>query len=215
VLANRGAAELDRESCDQFAEHLGEELEKLGHAMREHRYKPWPVRRVYIPKPDTTKQRPLGIPAVRDRVAQQAVRQILEPIWEPIFSADSYGFRPGRSPHDAVFVIEERLRQGYHWVIDAEIRDFFGSIDQDLLMDQLAARVSDGVLGWVRDMLRAGVLDDGLVRPTPQGTPQGGVASPLLGNIYLDPFDRAMADIPGVQFVRYADDCALRRQSAC
>ncbi|NMP22274.1 reverse transcriptase domain-containing protein [Sulfobacillus harzensis] len=215
VLANRGAAGLDRQSCDQFAEHLGEELERLGQAMREHRYKPLPVRRVFIPKPGTTKQRPLGIPAVRDRVAQQAVRQILEPIWEPTFSPDSYGFRPGRSAHDAVFVIEERLRQGYHWVVDADIRDFFGSIDQQLLMDQLAERISDGtVRGWVRDMLRAGVLEDGLVRPTPHGTPQGGVASPLLGNIYLDEFDRTMADVPGIQFVRYADDCAPRRQGA-
>lgn len=211
VLANNGAAGVDRQSCDRFAEQLGEELERLGQAMREHRYVPLPVRRVWIPKPGTQKQRPLGVPAVRDRVVEEALRRILEPIWEPTFSPDSYGFRPGHSAHEAVDRIYTHLNKGYQWVVDADIQDYFGSIDQQLLLTKLAERVADGtVLGWVRDMLRAGVMDAGQWQATPQGTSQGSVLSPLLANIYLDGLDRAMQALPGVQFIRYADDwCAL------
>ena len=216
VLANQGAAGVDHQSCDQFAEHLGDELDRLGHAMREHRYKPLPVRRVWIPKPGTKKQRPLGVPAIRDRVAEEAMRRVLEPIWEPTFSPDSYGFRPGRSAHDAVHRIFDHLTHDYHWVVDADIQDYFGSIDQQLLMDKVAERISDGtVLGWIRDMLRAGVLDAGQWQATPRGTSQGSVISPLMANIYLDALDQAMAALPGIQFIRYADDCAPRRQPAC
>ena len=213
VLANRGAAGVDHQSCDQFAEHLGDELDRLGQAMREHRYQPLPVRRVWIPKPGTTKQRPLGVPAIRDRVAEEAMRRVLEPIWEPTFSPDSYGFRPGRSAHEAVNRIYDHLNHGYHWVVDADIQDYFGSIDQPLLMDKVAERISDGtVLGWIRDMLRAGVMDADQWQATPRGTSQGSVLSPLLANIYLDELDRAMAAVPGIQFIRYADDwCALAR----
>ena len=213
VLANQGAAGVDHQSCDQFAEHLGEELDRLGQAMREHRYRPLPVRRVWIPKPGTKKQRPLGVPAIRDRVAEEAMRRIMEPIWEPTFSSDSYGFRPGRSAHDAVTRIFDHLAQGYHWVVDADIQDYFGSIDQQLLIDKVAARISDGtVLGWIRDMLRAGVMDAGQGHATPRGTSQGSVISPLMANIYLDALDPAMAVLPGIQFIRYADDwCALAR----
>ena len=216
VLANNGAAGVDHQSCDQFAERLGEELDRLGQAMREHRYKPLPVRRVWIPKPGTTKQRPLGVPAVRDRVVEEALRRIVEPIWEPTFSPDSYGFRPGRSAHEAVTRIYTHLNQGYHWVVDADIQDYFGSIDQKLLMDTLAERIADGtVLGWVRDMLRAGVMDAGQWLATPRGTSQGSVLSPLLANIYLDALDQAMQALPGVQFIRYADDwCAVARTQA-
>lgn len=214
VLANQGAAGLDHQSCHQFAEHLGDELEALGSALREHRYRPQPVRRVYIPKPGKPHQRrPLGIPAVRDRVVQQAVRQVLEPLWEPTFSDASYGFRPGRRAHDAVNRLYDALTRGYHGVVDADIQDYFGSIDQTLLVDQIAERVSDGtVLRWIREMLRAGVLEEGRVRSTTRGTPQGGVASPLFGNIYLDALDHAMAAVPDVIDLRYADDwCALAR----
>ncbi len=213
VLANHGAAGVDHQSCDRFAEHLGEELDRLGQAMREHRYQPLPVRRVWIPKPGTTKQRPLGVPAVRDRVAEEALRRVMEPIWEPTFSPDSYGFRPGRSAHDAVHRIFDHLDQGYHWVVDADIQDYFGSIDQQLLIDTVAERISDGtVLGWIRDMLRAGVMDAGQWHATPRGTSQGSVISPLMANIYLDALDQAMAGLPGIQFIRYADDwCALAR----
>lgn len=213
VLANRGAAGVDHQSGDQFAEHLGDELDRLGRAMQEHRYKPLPVRRVWIPKPGTKKQRPLGVPAIRDRVAEEAMRRVMEPIWEPTFSADSYGFRPGRSAHEAVHRIFNHLSDGYHWVVDADIRDYFGSIDQPLLIDKVAERIADGtVLGWLRDMLRAGVMDAGKWQPTPRGTSQGSVISPLLANIYLDALDQAMASLPGTQFIRYADDwCALAR----
>ena len=214
VLANHGAAGLDHQSCLQFAEHLADELDALGLALREHRYRPQPVRRVYIPKPGQPDQRrPLGIPAVRDRVVQQAVRQILEPIWEPTFSDTSYGFRPGRSAHDAVNRLYDALTHGYHWVVDADIQDYFGSIDQTRLIDQIAERVSDGtVLRWLREMLRAGVFEEGQIRPTPTGTPQGGVVSPWFGNIYLDALDRAMEALPEVIYLRYADDwCALAR----
>ena len=214
VLANHGAAGLDHQSCVQFGEHLADELAALGLALREHRYRPQPVRRVYIPKPGKPDQRrPLGIPAVRDRVVQQAVRQVLEPIWEPTFSDTSYGFRPGRSAHDAVNRLYDALTRGYHGVVDADIQDYFGSIDHTLLIDQIAERVSDGtVLRWLRDMLRAGVLEEGQIRPTLRGTPQGGVASPLFGNIYLDALDRAMEVLPEVIYLRYADDwCALAR----
>ncbi len=216
VLANNGAAGVDRQSCDRFAEHLGDELDRLGQAMRAHRYKPLPVRRVWIPKPGTNKQRPLGVPAVRDRVVEEALRRIMEPIWEPTFSADSYGFRPGRSAHEAVTRIYGYLNKGYRWVVDADIQDYFGSMDQQLLMDKLAERVADGtVLGWVRDMLRAGVMDAGQWQATPRGTSQGSVLSPLLANIYLDVLDHTMEALPGVQFIRYADDwCALARTQA-
>jgi len=213
VLANQGAAGVDHQSCDQFAEHLGDELDRLGHAMRERRYKPLPVRRVWIPKPGTKKQRPLGVPTIRDRVAEEAIRRVMEPIWEPTFSPDSYGFRPGRSAHEAVHRIFDHLTHGYHWVVDADIRDYFGSIDQHLLIDKVAERISDGtVLGWIRDMLRAGVMDAGQWQATPRGTSQGSVISPLMANIYLDALDQAMAVLPGIQFIRYADDwCALAR----
>jgi len=213
VLANQGAAGVDHQSCEQFAEHLGEELDRLGRAMREHRYQPLPVRRVWIPKPGTKKQRPLGVPAIRDRVAEEAMRRVMEPIWEPTFSPDSYGFRPGRSAHDAVNRIFDHLAHGYHWVVDADIQDYFGSIDQQLLIDKVAERISDGtVLGWIRDMLRAGVMDAGQWHATPRGTSQGSVISPLMANIYLDALDQAMAQLPGIQFIRYADDwCALAR----
>ena len=216
VLANHGAAGVDRQSCDQFAEHLGAELDRLGQAMREHRYHPLPVRRVWIPKPGTQKQRPLGVPTVRDRVVEEALRRVLEPIWEPTFSPDSYGFRPGRSAREAVTRLYGHLHDGSHWVVGADIQDYFGSIDQQLLMDKLAERIADGtVLGWVRDMLRAGVMDAGQWQATPRGTTQGSVLSPLLANIYLDALDHAMQGLSGVQFIRYADDwCALARTQA-
>ena len=140
-------------------------------------------------------------------MAQQAVRQILEPIWEPTFSPDSYGFRPQRSAQEAVQRLFGHLEEGYLWVVDADIQNFFGTIDQDLLVDQVAERVSDGtVLRWLREMLRAGVLEDGIQQPTDVGTPQGGVISPLLANIYLDVLDQTMATVPDVQYIRYADD---------
>ncbi|PSR21819.1 MAG: group II intron reverse transcriptase/maturase [Sulfobacillus benefaciens] len=216
VVKNHGAAGVDHQSCEQFAEHLDEELEALQNRMRQHDYHPLPVRRVYIPKPGTHKQRPLGVPTVRDRVVEEAMRRVLEPLWEPTFSPDSYGFRPRRSAQEAATRIYGHLTEGYHWVVDADIQDYFGSIDQALLLDKVAERVADGtVLGWIRDMLRAGVWEGGQFHPTPRGTTQGSVLSPLLANIYLDTLDQVMAMVPDIQFIRYADDwCALARTSA-
>jgi group II intron reverse transcriptase/maturase len=213
VLTNHGAAGVDHQSCEQFTEHLEDELEQLGEAMRRHRYHPLPVRRVYIPKPGTAKQRPLGVPAVRDRVVEEAIRRLLEPLWEPTFSPDSYGFRPRRNAQEAVQRIYQHLTEGYHWVVDADIQNYFGSIDQSRLLDKVAERVADGtVLGWIREMLRAGVMEAGAFLPTPSGTTQGSVLSPLLANIYLDQLDEAMATLPDIQYIRYADDwCALAR----
>ncbi len=174
VLANAGRAGVDHESCLRFEEHLGDRQEELGRQLQTHQYRPLPVQRVYIPKPDG-RQRALGIPAVRDRVVQQALRQVLEPIWEPTFSADSYGFRPGRSALQAVDRIYAAVQAGYVWVVDADIADYFGSIPHDRLLRAVAERVSDGtVLGWLRDMLQAGIMEDGSVRPSHVGTPQGG-----------------------------------------
>ena len=171
---------------------------------------------MYIPKPGTAKQRPLGVPAVRDRVAEEAIRRLLEPLWEPTFSPDSYGFRPHRSAQEAVTRIYQHLTAGYHWVVDADIQNYFGSIDQSRLLDMVAERVADGtVLGWIREMLRAGVMEAETFLPTPSGTTPGSVLSPLLANIYLDKLDQAMATLPDIQYIRYADDCAPRRQTTC
>ena len=186
VLAHGGAPGIDHVSCDRFAEQWDARLDELAQALRAHPYHPLAVQRVYIPQPGTTKQRPLGIPAVRDRVVQQALRQVLEPIWDPTFSPNSYGFRPGRSAHDAVSVIYDRLLQGYHWVVDADIQAFFDSIDHETLLDRVADRISDGtVLRWLREMLTAGVLEDGTTQPTLVGTPQGGVMAAPTQSITL------------------------------
>ena len=140
-------------------------------------------------------------------MAEEAMRRVMEPLWEPTFSPDSYGFRPGRSAHDAVHRICDHLAHGYHWVVDADIQDYFGSIDQQLLIDKVAERISDGtVLGWIRDMLRAGAMDAEQWHATPRGTSQGSVISPLMANINLDALDQTMAVLPSVQFIRYADD---------
>ena len=177
VLTNHGAAGVDHQSCAQFAEHLDEEWDHLGNRMRQHNYHPLPVRRVYIPKPGTHKQRLLGVPAVQDRVVEEAMRRVWEPLWEPTFSPDRYGFRPRRSAQEAATRIDGHLTEGYHWVVDADIPDYLGSIDQTLVRDKVAEeRVADGtVRGWIRDMRRAGVFEGGQTHPTPSGTTQGGL----------------------------------------
>lgn len=217
VKKNRGAGGVDRVSIGRFDTEHGRYLTLLCQRLADGRYRPQPVRRVEIDKPGSTSKRPLGIPAVVDRVCQQAVRQVLEPIFEPTFSEVSFGFRPGRSAHAAMRRIWGQLQAGGRWVVDGDIADFFGTISHDRLVALVAERVADSkVLGLIRQTLEAGALRDGVYESSVAGTPQGGVISPLLSNIYLHVFDEWMGRA-GFQLTRYADDwlivCRTREEA--
>jgi RNA-directed DNA polymerase len=206
VAANAGAAGVDHVTTEQFAEHQEDNLHRLHDDLRRNAYQPQAIRRHWIPKPGGTEKRPLGIPSVRDRVVQTALRNVLEPIFERDFAEHSYGFRPGRGCKDALRQVEALLQAGYTHVVDADLKSYFDTIPHDRLLECIRDKVADGrVLHLVEAFLKAGILD-GLDHWTPEtGSPQGAVISPLLSNIYLDPLDQLMAQ-HGFRMVRYADD---------
>jgi RNA-directed DNA polymerase len=209
VAANQGAAGVDHVTISRFETHLGEELRRLSEQLRNETYRPQAIRRHYIPKPGTQEKRPLGIPTVRDRVVQTAVRMVIEPIFEHEFAEHSYGFRPGRGCKDALRRVDELLKAGYTYIVDADLKRYFDTIPHDGLMTLVGQKVSDGrVLTLIEAFLKQGVLD-GMREWTPEmGSPQGAVISPLLSNIYLNPLDHLMAQA-GTEMVRYADDFVI------
>jgi RNA-directed DNA polymerase len=212
VKKNRGSAGIDEVTIAQFEARQEYYLDLLHRKLRDGTYQPQPVKRVEIPKPDGG-VRKLGIPAVLDRVCQQALVQRMEPIFEPTFLDSSFGYRKGRSPHDAMRKVWQELNEGNVWIVDADLRQYFDTIDQEKLIDLIAEEISDGrVLQLVRDMLRAGVMEGGSWKPTLTGVPQGGVASPLWSNIFLTPFDRRMT-AEGVRLTRWADDFVVLCQT--
>ena len=219
VRRNNGAPGIDRTTLDQVEQYgVARLLDEVATELREGRYRPLPARRVFIPKPGTNEQRPLSIPTVRDRIVQAALKIVLEPVFEADFLPCSFGFRPRRGQHDALQVVIDEAWRGRRWVVETDIAGCFEAIPKDRLMQAVEERVADqSVLRLLRVILRAGVMDAGVVRHPVTGTPQGGVISPLMCNVYLHRLDRAWDSRAHGVLVRFADDvlvmCATRQQA--
>jgi RNA-directed DNA polymerase len=213
VRANKGAPGVDGQTVDAYGENLEAELDTLHLELKTGTYKPMPVRRVEIPKPDGSK-RPLGVPTVRDRVVQQALLNVMQPIFDPEFHPSSYGYRPRRSCQQAVAKAERFMNQyGLRYVVDMDLSKCFDRLDHELILQGINRKISDGsVLRLIRQFLEAGVMKDGVYEETEVGSPQGGVISPLIANIYLDHFDQTMRS-RGIRIVRYADDILVFARS--
>jgi len=207
VVAKGGSAGVDHQSARQIEVHKDQTIAKLEQELRASQYQPQAVKRVWIPKAGSKEKRPLGVPTLRDRIVQGALLQVIEPIFERDFAPQSYGFRPGKGCKDALRRVDELLKSGYHWVVDADLKSYFDSIPQEGLMERVGEKIADGkVLKLLEQMLGAGVMDSVKGwQPTERGTPQGAVVSPLLSNIYLNGLDWQMAE-RGFEMVRYADD---------
>ncbi len=209
VKTNKGSAGIDRMTVDQLSDYLKQHWPAIREQLLNGTYEPKPVRRVEIPKPDGGGMRKLGIPSVLDRFIQQAVMQVLQRRWDRTFSESSYGFRPGRSAHQAVAQAQQYIAEGYSWCVDFDLEKFFDRVNHDKLMGRIAKRVEDKrLLKLIRAFLNAGVMENGLVSSSVEGTPQGGPLSPLLSNLVLDELDREL-ERRGLRFVRYADDCNI------
>jgi RNA-directed DNA polymerase len=212
VKRNRGRAGIDRVSIDMFEANLIENLQALERDLKDGSFDPLPLLRKFIPK-EPGKLRPLGIPAVRDRVAQEVLRRLLHPIFERLFHGASFGFRPGRNCHMALQKIRELHDQGYRVVLDADIKGFFDALPHSIIKEAVAAQVADGnILNLLEKFLRSGIMEEGVFKPTTVGTPQGGVISPLLANIVLNHLDWQLQK-RGYRFVRYADDFVVLCQT--
>ena len=208
VRSNKGSPGVDGRTIDDAQDYLREHWPTIREQLLNGTYQPQPVKRVEIPKPDGG-VRKLGIPSVVDRLIQQAILQVLQGRWDPTFSEHSYGFRPGRSAHQAVAQAQCYVAEGYNYVVDIDLEKFFDRVNHDILMARVAARISDKrLLRLIRAFLNAGVMEDGLVGPTDEGAPQGGPLSPLLSNLVLDELDRELTR-RGLRFCRYADDCNI------
>ncbi|MCP4678650.1 MAG: group II intron reverse transcriptase/maturase [Deltaproteobacteria bacterium] len=209
VESNRGAPGVDGMATDELRAYLHEHWPRIKEELLQDRYEPSPVLKVEIPKPGGKGMRMLGIPTVQDRLVQQALNQAMQPVFEPGFSESSYGFRPGRSAHDAVVAAREHVASGRRWVVDVDLEKFFDRVNHDVLMARVARKIEDTrVLRLIRKFLQAGIMDSGLVSARTEGTPQGGPLSPLLSNILLDDLDWEM-EKRGHKFCRYADDCNI------
>ena len=219
VRSNDGAPGIDRITLDQVEQYgVSRLLDEVASELRQGQYRPLPARRVFIPKPGANEQRPLSIPAVRDRIVQAAVKIVLEPVFEADFLPCSFGFRPRRGQHDALQVVIDEAWRGRRWVVETDIANCFEAIPKEKLMQAVEERVADqSVLKLLRVILRAGVMDAGVVRHSVTGTPQGGVISPLMCNVYLHRIDRAWDSRAHGVLVRFADDvlvmCATRQQA--